>query len=982
MAIDSRIGTKINKSLRTDLAPATNISPFPYIGIVKNNLDPTRCGRVQVFIPELGGNPDDPSNWRTISYASPFMGYTSTEINQTDVQNNKESFTNVTHTYGMWMVPPDIGVEVICMFIAGDPMRGYWVACVNSNLSRYMLPGLAGSTNVNSTFATANAKASYTPGDQLPVVEFNENIPANETNSNFYNAPKPIHETQYAVLKQQGLDRDTVRGTISSSSQRETPSQVFGISTPGRPLNDPADDPNYVRKLNAGTLTEDYYRVKSRKGGHTFVMDDGSVLGVDQLVRLRTAGGHQILMHDTEQTIYIGQSQGNSWIELTRDGSINLFSHGGLNLRSEGDINFHSDGNINLNADKHLNLHANKISNVAATYSLPDTSFNSNTGTWNSTNNQLNSIATVAPTHEPFDRIIVANTSELSSSIFVDTNQLIEANVGMKGYVDSVASQSTYGDSNVNAYLTHFDGNIIPSANLIYSLGNITHQWKDLFVGNSTIYVGGAPVSVDSTGNLTVNGTVIPTIGYVNARVSDIGGSSYGNANVAAYLIANNYLTEASANLSLYVWNANVTAANIGMKGYVDDSVSTANIGIIGYIDQGNSIQSAAISAANIGLKGYVDDALSTANVGIKGYIDLANSIQSAQITAANVGIIGYIDQGNSIQATAITAANIGMKGYVDNSVSTANIGMKGYVDSVASQSLYGNVNVKAYAETMGFTNYSNVNVAAYLSTNSYLTTTTANLSTYAYNANVTAANVGMKGYVDSLVGGGSYGNANVASYLAATQITVANIKLAPSGNIVFADGTVQTTAGGGSYSNVQVAAFLPTYNGVLGSSNLQVAGGTNISGTLVIGAGGHINSGGNILATGGILNSLTVNGNISGNTAGFSIGYRDLPQVIASNVTLALADASKHFYANTTAPTTITVPSNVNVAFPIGTTIVIVNRGSGNITIQNQSEGAPFLYLAGNATTTTSRTLTQYGMATLVKTETNLWFVNGTGVV
>ena len=413
MAIDFRIGTKINKSLRTDLAPATNLSPFPYIGIVKNNLDPTRCGRVQVFIPELGGNPDDPSNWRTISYASPFMGYTSTEINQTDIQDNKESFTNVSHTYGMWMVPPDIGVEVICMFIAGDPMRGYWVACVNSNLSRYMLPGLAGSTNVNSTFATANAKASYTPGDQPPVVEFNENIPANETNSNFYNAPKPIHETQYAVFKQQGLDKDTVRGTISSSSQRETPSQVFGISTPGRPLNDPADDPNYVRKLNAGTLTEEYYRVKSRKGGHTFVMDDGGVLGADQLVRLRTAGGHQILMHDTEETIYISHAKGNSWVELAADGSINIYGKNGFNLRSEGNINIHSDQNINMNAQGNINmrthgnavmLFTNAISNSTTVNSLPDSYFNANTGTWYSQANSISTISTVAPTHEPFIR--------------------------------------------------------------------------------------------------------------------------------------------------------------------------------------------------------------------------------------------------------------------------------------------------------------------------------------------------------------------------------------------------------------------------------------------------------------------------------------------------------------------------------------------------------------------------------------------------
>jgi hypothetical protein len=126
------------------------------------------------------------------------------------------------------------------------------------------------------------------------------------------------------------------------------------------------------------------------------------------------------------------------------------------------------------------------------------------------------------------------------------------------------------------------------------------------------------------------------------------------------------------------------------------------------------------------------------------------------------------------------------------------------------------------------------------------------------------------------------------------------------------------------------------------------------------------------------VTNNVSVGGNITANVSGFSIGYRDLPQVIAGNVTLALTDASKHFYANTGAPTTITVPSNANVAFPLGTTIVVINKGSGNISVAKQVEVG--MYLAGNSTSAI-RTLTSYGMATLVKTETNVWFINGTGL-
>jgi hypothetical protein len=173
-------------------------------------------------------------------------------------------------------------------------------------------------------------------------------------------------------------------------------------------------------------------------------------------------------MHDTEGTIYVGHATGNSWVELTKDGSINLYSHGGFNLRSEGDINFHSDGNINLNADKQLNLHAKKISNVAATYSLPDTTFRSNTGIWNSANDQLNSITTVAPTHEPFNRTTVANTSELSSSIFVDINQLIAVTAPQQALIGNLQA-SAYSNVNLIAYLGTVSSNVNIAGNLIVS---------------------------------------------------------------------------------------------------------------------------------------------------------------------------------------------------------------------------------------------------------------------------------------------------------------------------------------------------------------------------------------------------------------------------------------------------------------------------------------------------------------------------------
>lgn len=374
MATDKTQGTKIAKWADRDMVSGTRMDTATFIGVVKNNVDPTRSGRLQVWIPDFGGsqtegtNQNNPVFWRTVSYASPFFG--TTYIPQA---NDSNTFNNTNQTYGMWFVPPDIGNQVLCTFVNGDPDRGFWFACINPTLSHYMVPAVAASKKINRV-AEANPGIAgsllpedHIPPQRLPVTEFNENAPG-AVNDTFINNEKPIHEFQANVLFRQGLDRDKIRGAISSSSQRETPSKVFGISTPGRPFgNDPADDPDFQRKLEAGEISQADYAVSTRKGGHTFVMDDGDMLGNDELLRLRTAGGHQLLMNDTEKVIYLANSSGSVWMEFAESGHVHLYAAGGYNLHTEGDFNVHAGGSINMDAGGSVNLNAS--SDVSATAS-------------------------------------------------------------------------------------------------------------------------------------------------------------------------------------------------------------------------------------------------------------------------------------------------------------------------------------------------------------------------------------------------------------------------------------------------------------------------------------------------------------------------------------------------------------------------------------------------------------------------------------
>jgi hypothetical protein len=145
-------------------------------------------------------------------------------------------------------------------------------------------------------------------------------------------------------------------------------------------------------------------------------------------------------------------------------------------------------------------------------------------------------------------------------------------------------------------------------------------------------------------------------------------------------------------------------------------------------------------------------------------------------------------------------------------------------------------------------------------------------------------------------------------------------------------------------------------------------------------GAGFNVSNVGNISATGNITGgNIVTAGNVSGNTAGFAIGYRDIPQVsFTANTTIATTDAGKHYYSTLSTGNVLTIANNASQGFQVGAAITVVNQGTGNITVA-QGSGVT-LYLAGNATSG-NRTVATFGMATLIKVATDTWFINGTGV-
>ena len=194
-----RDNTKFSKPAswsQSNLASSQNLSPGPYVGLVKKNVDSQRMGRLWVWIPLLSPNENDADKWIPCSYATPFYGFT-----RPDNTDGTDNYNNTKHSYGMWFVPPDIGVKVLVMFADGDASKAFWIACVFEGHSHYMVPSLGAS--INSDFKTG--PNTQIPQDQrpdrVPVVEYNDNNAQLDGNSDWFRNPKPMHQAQEKILQ-------------------------------------------------------------------------------------------------------------------------------------------------------------------------------------------------------------------------------------------------------------------------------------------------------------------------------------------------------------------------------------------------------------------------------------------------------------------------------------------------------------------------------------------------------------------------------------------------------------------------------------------------------------------------------------------------------------------------------------------------------------------------------------------------------------
>jgi hypothetical protein len=352
MAIDGRANQQ--ESAEGSLGTA------PYLAKIVSLLDPQYQGGFEVtLIRNSGSEVADETQTYVVRYASPFYGTTAYEF-----MGKNNTFDDTQKSYGFWAMPPDVGVTGLVIFIEGNAAQGYWIACIPDKFANHMIPAIGGTK----VYETAQ---DYEQGEHpLPVAEHNRKANELDKALEIDKIPRAVHPVA-ETFKRQGLIRDEFRGTSTSSGRRDIPNLVFGMSSPG-PL-----DRNGKRSFTGVKQAQALIPV-SRLGGTVFVMDDGDDryfrdkpaseeppiytkgdgdknIPYNEHFRIRTRTGHQILLHNSEDLIYIGNARGTAWIEISSDGKIDIFATDSISMRTKADFNFYADRDINFEAGRNVN---------------------------------------------------------------------------------------------------------------------------------------------------------------------------------------------------------------------------------------------------------------------------------------------------------------------------------------------------------------------------------------------------------------------------------------------------------------------------------------------------------------------------------------------------------------------------------------------------------------------------------------------------
>lgn len=479
-----------------------------------------------------------------------------------------------------------------------------------------------------------------------------------------------------------------------------------------------------------GTVKDPYpftYATATTTGTNQITVVDADVFTVNDPITFTgtTFGGIQAntvyyVLTASGTTMTISATEGGAQLTLLNDsGNCAVYATGGRVISAVGGSGATAAGGSNttvqFNDNNILNGSADLTFDFAATPRLLSVNGNANVGNLNAVSIVQSSrlISTIATGTAPLtvtsttvvpnlyvaranlaDHInlvdvssgtyypVLANAATGNISEGSNANLTFNAATGALSATLLTGTITTQAQPNLTSFgngtTVTVNGNLNPSANITYNLGNATNRWNDIYLSGSTIYLGNATIESIAAGVLITN---------ANGGSFLIGGNSA--ANTSALVNGNsNVIVSANGNVNVSVaGTANVlrvisTGANIAGTLNVTGNANVGNLGTAGLITatgnvSGGNITTGGVVAATGNISG--GNLTTTGGLSVTGNANVGNigatngiftTVTGGLLTNAQPNITSV---GTLTSLTIAANGNITMSG-VDSQLSGPNL--------------------------------------------------------------------------------------------------------------------------------------------------------------------------------------------------------------------------------------------------------------------------------------------------------------------
>jgi len=311
------------------------------IGIVVDSNDPQQMGRLRAICPTLGDSFDSPIGdipWA--KYISPLGGMTSTGSRGPD----DNSPTDGPVSYGMWAIPK-VGARVLVSCIDSNTEHRIWLGCMYGDYLPHTMP------HGRYTYQDAERPNGPLSSTEEPIQPLYDNLTEafGDRSTNFEWRSRGA-DNQCSYVDGAAMDR-----VISFlQDDRDVPyteeDGKTGSSTQGYARSRVA--PNLTSEETGKNYDSQIYSWTT-PGFHSVAMDDKPD---NCRMRFRTSSGHQILLDDTNERIYVATAEGKCWIEMDQNGNIDVHTDKRMSFHAKEDINFTTDKAFRVKAEEGIHL--------------------------------------------------------------------------------------------------------------------------------------------------------------------------------------------------------------------------------------------------------------------------------------------------------------------------------------------------------------------------------------------------------------------------------------------------------------------------------------------------------------------------------------------------------------------------------------------------------------------------------------------------